>query len=341
MMSGKYTRIKRHEIKELVEAEYGFEIINMHEGERGILIFTDKGVKLLKRVKRDDAKVHFAAYAYEFMTDKGFCNMSRINKTLSGSYIITYHNSKFIIQDYVRGKVMEIKTPEAAAKAAEALARLHKAGANFIPPQGSHARVDWGKWMDKFKANSINLKKYSKGLEDRKELTRFDRLYMKHATEYYEKMFNAYLTLKNFGYLEKVQQSMKQNQLIHSEFRRHSLLLDDVGQVFVTNLENCAYDIREADIATLLESFSGKNKAELAQAALKAYSAIIKLDRRSIKIIQAFMLQPKRFYKVSEQYYGRKKNFTESELLEKLERALKKEIRKAPVLEVLEDYRIL
>jgi spore coat protein I len=210
-----------------------------------------------------------------------------------------------------------------------------------VPPQGSHARVDWGKWMDKFKANSINIRKYSKGLVDKKDLTKFDRLYTKYAEEYYEKMFNAYLILRNFGYLEKVQQSMKQNQLIHSEFRRHSLLLDDQGEVFVTNLENCAYDIREADIATLLESFTGKNKAELANAALKAYSAIIKLDRRSIKVIQAFVLQPKRFYKVIERYYGRKKNFTEAELVNKLERAIKKETRKGHILEVLEDYRTL
>lgn len=340
-MPGKYTRIKRHEMIELIESEYGFKVINMHEGDKGILIYTDKGVKMLKKVKRDEAKIYFAAYAYEYLIERGFANLSKINRTLTGSYIIYYNNSRYVVQDFVRGKIMEIKTPEAAAKAAEALALLHKAGESFVPPKGSHARVDWGKWMDKFKANSINIRRYSKGLQEKKDLSRFDKIYAKYAETYYEKMFNAYLIMRNFGYLEKVQQSMKQNQLIHSEYRRHSLLLDDNGEVFVTNLENCAYDIREADIATLLESLTGKNKAELAMAALKAYSAVIKLDRRSIKVIQAFVLQPKRFYKVAERYYGRKKNFTEAELVYKLERAIKKEIRKAPILEVLEDYRTL
>lgn len=340
-MPGTYTRIKRHEIKELIESEYGFNVINMHEGDKGILIYTDCGIKMLKKVKRDDAKIQFAASAYEYIENRGFKNISKINKTKSGDCVINYNNSKYIIHDYVRGKIIEIKTPEDAAKVAEALAHLHKAGEDFVPTQGSHARVDWGKWMDKFKANSICIKKYSKALEGKKELTRFDKLYNRYAQEYYEKMFNAYLILRNFGYLEKVQQSMKQNQLIHSEFRRHSLLLDDHGDVFVTNLENCAFDIREADMATLLESFTGKDKAELAKVAIKAYSAIIKLDRRSIKVIQAFVLQPKRFYKVIERYYGRKKNFTEAELVYKLERAIKKEARKAPILEVLEDYRTL
>lgn len=340
-MSGTYTRIKRDEIKQLVESEYGFKIINMHEGDKGILLYTDSGIKMLKKIKRDDAKVQFAASAYQYLEDRGFRNMSKINKTLSGSYSIVYNKSKYIVQDYVIGKVIEIKTPEAAAKVAETLAMLHKAGENFVPPQGGHARVDWGKWMDKYKANSINIKKYYKGLQDKKALTRFDRLYERYAEDYYEKMFNAYLVLRNFGYLEKVQQSMKQNQLIHSEYRRHSLLSNDLGEVFVTNLENCAYDIREADIATMLESFTGKNKAELVRAALKAYSSIIKLDRRSIKVIQAFVLEPKRFYKVIERYYGRKKNFTEAELVYKLERAIKKEVRKGLVLEALEDYRTL
>jgi CotS family spore coat protein len=340
-MSGTYTRIKRDEIKQLVESEYGLKIINMHEGDKGILLYIESGIKMLKKIKRDDAKVQFAASAYQYLEDRGFHNMSKINKTLNGSYSFVYNNSKYIVQDYVRGKVIEIKTPEAAAKVAETLAMLHKAGENFVPPQGGHARVDWGKWMDKCKANSINIKKYYKGLQDKKTLTRFDRLYERYAEDYYEKMFNAYLVLRNFGYLEKVQQSMKQNQLIHSEYRRHSLLSNDLGEVFVTNLENCAYDIREADIATMLESFTGKNKAELVRAALKAYSSIIKLDRRSIKVIQAFVLEPKHFYKVIERYYGRKKNFTEAELVYKLERAIKKEVRKGPVLEVLEDYRTL
>lgn len=340
-MSGAFTRIKRQEMKELVELEYGLQVVNMHESEKGILIFTDRGIKLLKKSKRDEAKLQFAALAYEYLSERGFENLSRINKTQQGSYHIAYNGSKYVVQDYVRGKVMEIKTPEAAVKAAQALAMLHKAGEGFLPAQGSHARVDWGKWMDKFKANSINIKKYMKNLENKRDLTKFDRIYLKYAESYYEKMFNAYLILRNFGYLEKVQQSMKQNQLIHSEFRRHSLLQDDQGEVFVTNLENCAYDIREADIATLLESLSGKNKGELARAALKAYSAIYKLDRRSVKVIQGFLLQPKRFYKVIERYYGRKKNFTEAELLSKLERAIKKEVRKAVVLEVLEDYRTL
>lgn len=340
-MPVRYTRIKRNEIIELVESEYGFDIINMHEGDKGILIYTDCGIKLLKKVKRDEAKIQFAANAYEYIVERGFYNMSKINKTQSGSYTINYNNHKYIIQDYVRGKIMEIKTPEAAAKAAAALALLHKAGEGFVPPQGSHARVDWGKWMDKFKANSINIRKYSKSLVNKKDLSRFDKLYAKHAEEYYEKMFNAYLIMRNFGYLDKVQQAMEQNQLIHSEYRRHSLLLNDMSEVFVANLENCSYDIREADIATLLESFAGRNKAELALAALKAYSEIIRLDRRSIKVIQAFVLQPKRFYKVIERYYGRKKNFTETELVNKLERAIRKEIRKAAILEVLEDYRTL
>lgn len=338
-MPGKYTRIKRHEIKELMESEYGFKIINMQESDKGILIYADSGIKMLKKVKRDEAKMQFAAAAYEYLCDRGFCNMSRINRTLSGSPILNYNNHKYIVRNYTRGKTMEIKSIDDAAKAAKALAMLHKAGEGFIPPQGCHARVDWGKWMDKFKANSINIRKYSKYLENKKALSKFDRIYNKCAEEYYEKMFDAYLIMRNFGYLEKVQQAMKQNQLVHSEFRRHSLMTDDDGEVFVTNMENCAYDIREADIAALLESFSGKNKAELALAALKAYSEIIKLDRQSVKIIQAFILQPKRFYKVIEQYYGRKKNFTEAELVSKLERAIKKEMRKADVLGVLEDYR--
>lgn len=334
-------RIKRHEIKELLESEYGLKVINMHEEIKGILIYTQTGIKLFKKAKRDEAKIQFAASAYEYLDDKGFINISKINKDLSGKYVISFNNSKYLLQDFVNGRLMEIKTPNDAARAARALAMLHKAGEGFVPAQGSHARVDWGRWMDKFKANAINIKRYQKNLQDKKELSKFDKLYLKYAEEYYQRMFDAYLTLRSFGYLEKVQQAMQQNQLTHKEFRRHSLLMTDSNEVFVSNMENCAFDIREVDIAALMESLSGKNKAEQASAALKAYSDIIQLDRRSIKLILGFVLEPKRFYKVIEKYYGRKKNFTETELVNKLERAIKKETRKAAVLEALENYRTI
>lgn len=340
-MSGAYTRIKRHEIKELIESEYGLKVLNMHEGTKGILIYTKNGTKMLKKAKRDEAKIQFAASAYEYLAEQGFTDISKINKTLSGQYIISYNNSKYLLMDFVRGKLMEIKTQRDAAKAAKALAMLHKAGEGFVPVQGSHSRVDWGRWMDKFKANAINIKKYQNNLQDKKELSKFDKLYLKYAGEYYQKMFNAYLTLRNFGYLAKVQQAMQQNQLVHKEFRRHSLYMTDNNEVFVSNMENCAFDIKEVDIADLMESLSGKNKAEQVIAALKAYSDIIKLDRSSIKLIQGFLLEPKRFYKVIEKYYGRKKNFTEAELVNKLERAIRKENRKTEVLEALEDFRTL
>ena len=88
MMSETYSRIKRDEIKQLVESEYGFKVINMHEGDKGILIYTDSGIKMLKKVKRDDAKLQFAASAYQYLEDRGFCNMSKINKTLSGELLL-------------------------------------------------------------------------------------------------------------------------------------------------------------------------------------------------------------------------------------------------------------
>ena len=113
-MSDTYKRIKRHEIKELIESEYWFKVINMHEGDKGILLYTGSGIKMLKKVKRDDAKVQFAASAYQYLKDNGFKNISIINKALSGSCSIQYNNSKYIVQDYVRGRVMEIKTSEAA-----------------------------------------------------------------------------------------------------------------------------------------------------------------------------------------------------------------------------------
>jgi spore coat protein I len=223
---------------------------------------------------------------------------------------------------------------------AYSLAELHRAAAGFIPASGSRARVDWGRWMEKFKAQAIFIKKHKEQVETKENPGRFDRLFLKYADECYERMYCAYLILKDNRYMEMVHESMSCNQLAHKEFRKHAVLMSEEGQLFITNMENCGYDIREVDIATLLESFSGKDKEELADAALRAYAGLIPLDAASVNIIQAFLIEPKRFYKVIQRYYGRKKNYTEVEFISKLESSIKKEHRKDGLIELLEGYTI-
>ena len=339
-MSGKFAKIKRHEIKCLIEQEYGLVVKDMHEGDRGIFAYTDKGVKILKRVKEEESKILFSVSAYNHLKSRGFHNVSCINAALSGRYIVDYKGERYMLQDYAKGKPFVADTNEKAALGAVCLAKLHEAACGFVPMAGTRARVDWGKWMEKFKSYTINIRMYKRIAEEKAEKTKFDKLFLSCADEYYERMNKAYLILKNYGYLEKVRQSMKYNQLIHRQYRKHSLILTDDQKLFVTNMDECSYDIAEVDIAAYFESFSGKNKVDLVKAALTAYLQTTCLDRNSVKIMQAFLIEPKRFYKVVERYYGKKKNYTESELVLKLERSIKRESRKNDIIDFLESYAV-
>ena len=339
-MSRKYVKIKRHELKCLIEAQYGIAVRDMHESDRGIIIDTDQGTKMFKRYKRDDAKIAFAAAVYEYLHSRGFNNISIINKTLKGEYSVLYDAKAYLLQNFTPGKTYYIKEQEDAAKIGRILAELHVAGEGFIPPSGCQARVDWGKWMEKYKSYANNIKKFKEANEIDGTKTKFDKLFIKHADIYYDKMYKAYLVLKNFSYLEKVQQAMKTNQITHKQFRKHAVMFKNKSELFVCNMEDCAYDIPEIDIADLLESFSGNKKLQLAKAALEGYCEVKKLDRKSIKIIQAFIMQPKRFYKVVDRYYGKKKNYTETQLIQKLEKSIKRENKKDDLIEFLELFHI-
>jgi CotS family spore coat protein len=322
-------------LKLLVESQYGLEVKNMQEGDRGILVYTDKGIKRLKETKSDEAKILFAASACEHIYSNGFRQISCINRNMNGSYHMSYDKNNYILQDYTKGRVYEVLTTEAAMTVGKALAQLHKAGEYFVPAPGSRARVDWGKWMEKFKASTISLKKYKDIVCLKEKTNGFDKLFLENVEGCLESLQTSYMLLKENGYLDKVKQSMACNQLTHNEFKKHAILEGGIGEVFITNLEECSYDICEFDIATLLESFSGKNKMEHGNAAVEAYSCIKPLDRRSLNIIKAFLICPKRFYKVVEGTYGKRKNYNEIELVQKLERSIKREKRKEEMVRFL------
>ncbi|MDD4504167.1 MAG: CotS family spore coat protein, partial [Clostridiaceae bacterium] len=331
-----YGKLKRHDLKLLVESLYGLEVKNMQEGDRGILVYTDRGIKRLKKIKSDEAKILFAASAYEHIYNNGFRQISCINRNLNGSYHMRYDKYNYILQDFTKGRVYEIVTGEDAAAVGKALAKLHKAGEQFIPAPGSRARVDWGKWMEKFKANSISLNKFKEIVDLKEKNNAIDKLFIENVDEFLNNMNCSYTLLKENGYLDKVRQAMACNQVTHSEFKKHAILHEGSEGIFITNFEECSYDICEFDIATLFESFSGKNKAELAAEAAEAYSAVKPLDRSSIKIIKAFLLCPKRFYKFAENTYGRRKNCNEIELAQKFHRSIKKEKKKGEIIRFLD-----
>ncbi len=337
-MSGRYGKLKRHDLKLLIESLYELEVINMHEGDRDILVYTDKGIKRLKETGSDESRILFAASAYEHIYNNGFRQISCINRNLNGGYYFRYDKNKYILQEFTGGAVYRISTAEAAAAAGKALAGLHKAGEMFVPSPGGRARVNWGKWMEKFKAGAICLKKYKEIACYEEGNKRFGKLFLENADTFIDKMDRSCIMLKENGYLDKVRQAMACNQITHSGFKRHAIFLEESGELFIANLEECSYDICEIDISTLLESFSGKNKAGLAAAAIKAYGGIKPLDKSSIKIVEAFLLCPRKFWKVAGSAYGSRKNYNEIELAEKLEGSIRKEKRKEEIIKLLDSY---
>ena len=187
--------------------------------------------------------------------------------------------------------------------------------------------------------HSISLRKYKEIICLKEKKSAVDKLFLENADEFMEKMQHAHRLLKGSGYLDKVRLAMSCNQITHGEFKKHAILEGEPEGVFITNFEQCSYDICEFDIATLFESFSGRNKGELAAAAVESYTSVKPLDYFSLNIIKAFLMWPRRFFKVAESAYGRMKNYNEIELRQKLERSIKREKKKEELIRFLDSGR--
>lgn len=331
----KYSKLKRHEIRELIQKEYNLKVNNMKERDKEVLLHTVEGDRIFKRVKKDESQVLFIASAYKHIKDRGFSSISMIYETVAGKHFVKYDKNIYILQDTVRGKYVTIESEEDAEKVGNVLGSYHKAAEYFIPAPGSRAKVDWGKWQDKMKIQSMRLKKFNKIALEKPYKTKFDRLFLDYSEELLNKMETAYELLQDSCYLEKVYDSMKSNQLCHKNFKKHSITITDNEDLFISCMENCGYDIRETDIVSLLEScFSKKNKDYISNV-IKAYKEVLPLDEDSLNIIKALLLQPGKYYKVVNRYYGEKKDYNEYDLIKKLERSIRKEGRKEEILKSL------
>ena len=144
------------------------------------------------------------------------------------------------VQEYVDGRSLRADDPEDAARAGEALARLHLAGADFVPPGPGANRDPWGieHDLEQLRRREQQMQTYLPA----PEVTQFLQTVREALTAAAGELTQADLP----------------TGMVHGQVRPGNLLCDAAGEVWVTDFDQCRWAPLLVDVAPLAGAFGSR-----------------------------------------------------------------------------------
>ena len=90
----------------------------------------------------------------------------------------------------------------------------------------------------------------------------------------------------------------------------------------VVHFENLLYQESVGDLANFIRKMMEKNNwnAGLGMDLIRGYDRVRKLSPEELKYLYVYLAYPEKFWKISNQYYNRRKSWISPKMLEKLEK---------------------
>lgn len=283
------------------------------------MLFTDKGVKVLKKINYDFAELEFINHVLEYVRTKGFKNAVGFLKTLDGNYYIKRDDGIYTVLDIPDGREANFQDSSDISKVAMAICCFHKAtaGIGFVMEK----RTNLYKWIPVFERRVHELSKFKEIAEFHEIKTGFDRLFLEYIDVYHEDALKSVELLKSSAYEKLCHNTLLDGNICHHDLAFHNTIVDCESEVHFLGFDACMLDLRIHDIGNLIVR-AVKNSGwgiETAQIILQSYSEVEVLSIEELETLYAFLVFPQDFYDISRSYYMKTKNWEEEDFLTKLQ----------------------
>jgi len=283
------------------------------------LLYTDKGVKILKKInysleelKFINDVVNYARGNYQFIVS--FMN------TADGGYYIKKDNDIYVVLDIIEGREADFQNPIDIAMVSKALCKFHKSTCGMN--QMIESRNNLHNWIPNFKKRADELLKFREISELHHIKSNFDKLFLEYVDRYYEEALHSIELLKKSSYDRLCSEDNKIKSICHHDLAYHNIMIDNDCNVHFVDFDYCIFDLRIHDIGNFIVKavkYCGWDM-DKAQTILESYSSIDEISKDELKALYGFLMFPQDFYEISRQYYMKTKDWDEDDFLSRLER---------------------
>ena len=313
----------------------------------------------ISQIKFKDTEKQRAVYKVDYM-DKSYClkkvyfpinellfvysaiewfyifgiNVPRILSTKSHGRFVNYNDMLFILTPWIEGEKCNYDNIEHVLDSSANLARMHYAGINFSPIEGSLLRkgyddmyVSLEKHFQQLLICSNNAFKYG---------DRFSKLFLQHFDK------NIILSKIALEISSTININNLSRSLCHLDYVNKNIIFDANKKLWVIDFDKCRMDYCVHDIAyflrRLLKRDNTKWDVEIALNCLKLYEEIYPLTLDEYKYILVYLSFPQKFWKISRDYYNNISKCNPNSFFTLLKKTVEKDESQIQFIEGLQSY---
>lgn len=170
------------------------------------VVITDKGRKILKKIKYDKEELIFICQGIEYIK-KSFSRVMDFVKTKDGSFYTVWNNDIYCMMDLVEGRESDFDNPIDLNIASGGLAQLHLASEGF--KSNVNSRNGSGKLINRFRRSLNEMKVFKSVALINENKSDFDCIFLDKVDYYIEEIKKSIKLLENSCYYKLCSEESK------------------------------------------------------------------------------------------------------------------------------------
>ncbi len=316
-------------LREVYE-NYDFEVEKIIRGRGGYILYTSKGLKLLREYDGSVGKLDLEAKIKKGLKEDGFLHVDAPILTKEEEFLsFDKYQNAYTLKEYYDGKECNLKNVEDMKIAAGNLARLHQ---SFSKINDLWERKEWEPLslvMQRRNQECKRVKNYIRSLNAKNE---FEKLFLANVDYFYEQ---GEETKQRLSRLEQTYKEECEG-ICHGEYNQHNIVWVETRWQII-NFENFVYNWCIMDLANFLRKMQEKNEWDIhvGNELLESYTKVRKLSAIEKEKLYGLLLFPEKFWKVANHYMNSRKNWVSEKDIEKLKKVIEQEAKRMKYLQNL------
>ncbi|RKD25489.1 spore coat protein, CotS family [Caminicella sporogenes DSM 14501] len=273
----------------------------------GILVDTDEGNFILKKINLTESRILFLHGVKEYLARRGFPYTDRYFLSKGKPYV-KYKDDIYVMIKLINGKKCSYFNDIEIKKASRTLGRFHNASKGYTEGKEFQENSNLGKWPKIFLDRCDDFI-YIKNLINMKtNKTYIDKLFLENVERIYNMSMECAKQLQKNKYFEVVENEGKYNFLCHNNYNFNNVIIDNNHICNIINFDYCKFELRCFDLASFIMSNIIRFNWDFDRALkiLEWYNDVRLISKDELKIMACIFQFPYEFWRLANCYYYEK-----------------------------------
>ena len=321
--------------------QYDFEVNRVLRGRGGMILNTDRGVKLFLECVKSDKYYERENDITRRVADSGFLWVDTYVQNSSGEILTPDEDGRrFYVKDWYEGKECNVRDLKDLCRAVQTLAQLHlvlleiagelsgtseEQNENDVKAQ-SPADIEAGAETQlrlMYTRHMKELKLTGNYLKNKKKKSEFEQLAYKNIGSFFSEAEKAVQLLAGPQFQERLSYAKKTGELCHGSYNYHNIIFSN-GNTAVTNFDKYKNECQISDLYQFMRKILEKYDWDIQTAykMMEEYDKIKPVSDTERALLAALFAFPEKFWKVMNYYFNSNKAWIPPKTKEKLEKVV-------------------